>query len=264
MAAAAVHGVYPFGSQLRAVVQDDRSRKRIFVLGVYASAVHAKWIGPDGRVLIRALAVASEPVIFWDGHDAAKAVAAVNVPAAAGRLIPAEAALNGPSGRSLDADYLAPLGSSRRDAWLCDMVPHTCLNPSQAAAIAREYEPRRHRLGLPAVALPPVPRVFADESRRAEILAEVDEARPDVLVLLGDKPIKDFLLALDRRWKKLADFGTTSGEYGRLRQIEIRSRRLNVLPLAHPRQVSRLGTHSSVWQQLHARWTTETAWHLLG
>ena len=34
---------YPFGEELKQVVQQDRTPKKVFVLGVYASAVHAKW-----------------------------------------------------------------------------------------------------------------------------------------------------------------------------------------------------------------------------
>ena len=34
---------YPFGEKVHRLVQEDRSPKRVFVLGVYASAVHAKW-----------------------------------------------------------------------------------------------------------------------------------------------------------------------------------------------------------------------------
>jgi len=53
--------VYPFGSTLKKVEQQDKSPKKVFVLGVYASAVHAKWIGADGKLKVTALAVASEP-----------------------------------------------------------------------------------------------------------------------------------------------------------------------------------------------------------
>lgn len=95
-----IAGNYPFGSKLSPVVQVDRSLKRVFVLGVYASAVHAKWIGPDGRQLVQALAVASEPVIFWDGSGADKIIDAIPVPEAAGHLEPADAKFNGPSVRA--------------------------------------------------------------------------------------------------------------------------------------------------------------------
>jgi hypothetical protein len=90
-----ISGTFPFGARLREVVQHDRGPKRVFVLGVYASAVHAKWIGPDGRQLVRALAVASEPTIFWDGSGAEEIVSTVNVPPPAGRLEPADAVFNG-------------------------------------------------------------------------------------------------------------------------------------------------------------------------
>jgi uncharacterized protein YwlG (UPF0340 family) len=52
--------VFPFASQLQKVEQQDKSPKKVFVLGVYASAVHAKWIGTDGKVKVNDLAVASE------------------------------------------------------------------------------------------------------------------------------------------------------------------------------------------------------------
>lgn len=45
-------GTYPFGSPLHPVVQTDRGPKKVFVLGVYASAVHARWIGSDGKPLV--------------------------------------------------------------------------------------------------------------------------------------------------------------------------------------------------------------------
>ena len=34
---------YPFGETVHPLVQQDRTPKKVFVLGVYASAVHARW-----------------------------------------------------------------------------------------------------------------------------------------------------------------------------------------------------------------------------
>lgn len=34
---------YPFGETVKRLVQKDRTHKKVFVLGVYASAVHARW-----------------------------------------------------------------------------------------------------------------------------------------------------------------------------------------------------------------------------
>ena len=34
---------FPFGEELKPLKQQDRKPKKVFVLGVYASAVHARW-----------------------------------------------------------------------------------------------------------------------------------------------------------------------------------------------------------------------------
>jgi hypothetical protein len=57
-------------------------------------------------------------------------------------LEPAEE-YNGPSGRALDELYLAPLGLSRTDVWLCDQVPHSLKNQKQKDAITSHYVPLR-------------------------------------------------------------------------------------------------------------------------
>jgi hypothetical protein len=250
-------GIYPFGERLHEVVQQDRGPKRIFVLGVYASAVHARWVDASGRLLIRALAVASEPGIFWDGAGAETIVGRIGVPAGAGKLEPASAAMNGPSGRALDDSFLQPLGYARTETWLCDLVPHTCLNPSQARALAREYVPRAARFGLPTVDLPPVPKTFATHERRAAILGELEESRAETIVLLGDQPIRHWLAAFNPRWQRLSDFGDSAGQYGQKHATTIEGRHYEVLPLAHPRQVAGLGSHSPKWRARHEAWRRE-------
>ncbi len=62
--------IFPFGQALHPVVQTDLSPKKIFILGVYASAVHARWLDKNGKQKVSALAVASEPEIFWRGENA--------------------------------------------------------------------------------------------------------------------------------------------------------------------------------------------------
>ena len=152
---------FPFGMPITPVRQVDTGPKRVFVLGVYASAVHARWVAEDGRTLINALAVASEPEIFWRGDGADALVARIPVPPGAGRLVAASRTLNGPSGVTLDSMFLEPLGITRQDAWLCDLLPGSRCNPQQRAAIEREYDPRRKTLGLPAYNFPAVPGILA-------------------------------------------------------------------------------------------------------
>lgn len=237
------------------MVQPDRTQKRVFVLGVYASAVHAQWVGPDGRRRVGALGVASEPEIFWRGSlSAAQAiVSAISVPAGAGRLEAASEELNGPSGKALDDLFLAPLGFGRGDAWLCDLVPHSCLNPKQEAALHNRYDPMRHSLGLPQYNWPRLPEVLADTTRRNEIIAEIAESKPDLFITLGDLPLKWFAVHFGAE-ARLGKYGRTRDTYGRRYPIRIADRSLQLLPLVHPRQAARLGAHSAAWADLHQAW----------
>ena len=241
---------FPFGQPLRPVVQTDRRPKQVFVLGVYASAVHARWIGADGKDVVKALAVASEPRIFWRGEDAGAIISQIAIPPAVGRLVPADPQFNGPSGIALDELFLGPLGLRREDAWLCDLVPHSCVSGSQQAAIARAYAPLVEEHGLPTACIPPVPGRLADQARREAILAEIRESKAQTLVLLGDQPIRWFLRHFDDRWGKLADFPA----YGEKHPVKLDGLALEVLPLAHPRQVAQLGKSSQRWFEQHRAW----------
>ncbi len=257
-------GVFPFGQPVTVVRQSGRGPRRVFVLGVYGSAVHARWIGADGRTRISALAVASEPEIFWTGEGAPDVVRRVAVPEMAGRLEPAGETLNGPSGRALDELYLEPLGITRKDAWLCDLVPHSCMNDGQAKAIERAYEDPE----LPEVCWPRVPKSAADweklvdRKRRDEIVCEIEEASPEVLITLGDEPLRRFARYHGTR-SSLAAYGRSEEAYGRLREATVGRRRLRLLPLVHPRQAASLGASSPEWTGLHREWVSSRASGLL-
>lgn len=248
-------GVFPFGEPVLRLVQTNRNKKRLFVLGVYASAVHARWVGEDSRQKIGAVAVASEPEIFWRGsQDAAREIiAAIKLPAGAGHLAPASAQLNGPSGQALDDLFLQPLGLSRDDAWLCDLVPHSCMNEKQALALQREYEPVQESLGLPAYHWPSLPRELADSDRRADIQRELVDSGAEVLLTLGDQPLKWFTQHYGTA-ADLSAYGKTPAQYGRFHSVTVAERKLLLLPLVHPRQAARLGSHSVGWAGLHDAW----------
>jgi uracil-DNA glycosylase len=255
-------GTFPFGQPVHILAQEDRTPKRVFVLGVYVSAVHARWVGNDGRQIIQALAVASEPEIFWRGEGSASIIRGISIPDRLGRLEAASRQFNGPSGIALDEFFLAPLSLERSDAWLCDLVPHSCMNPAQQKAIERSYLPLVEQYQLPKVSVPRVPRELSDESRRQAILEEIQESRADVLILLGDQPIRWFLHFHDTRWRRLSDFGSDPQSYGRLHHVTIAASKMRVLPLAHPRQVARLGRSSLAWYHLHQSWLREHAGQL--
>jgi len=245
------------------VRQADLNPKRVFVLGVYASAVHARWVADDGKTMVSALAVASEPEIFWRGEDADKLIERIPVPHGAGRLVPANKTLNGPSGVTLDSMFLEPLGITRREAWLCDLLPESRCNPMQRVAIEREYDSRREGLGLPGYDFPPVPSVLASAARRIEIEGEIVAAQPVILLTLGDQPLKWFAQHYGSQ-STLGSYGETPETYGRLHDLEVAGKALKLLPLVHPRQAGRLGTHSAVWSEFHGYWRSQVAPSLPG
>ena len=250
-------GVFPFGKPVQILIQENRTPKKVFILGVYASAVHARWIDSNSKELVKALAVASEPYIFWRGENAESIIRNIGVPEGCGKLEPADSKFNGPSGIALDDLILKPLGLEREDAWLCDLVPHSCMNSDQEKAIKREYLPRIGNK-LPTPSVPFVPRELTDDKRVSEILSELRESKAEILVLLGNEPIKWFLHKFDER-TELSEFGYDQQSYGKTHSIQISGVTIDVLPLAHPRQIARLGKSSSHWYKWHQVWIENRA-----
>ena len=243
-------GIFPFGQEVQKVEQDDRLPKKTFVLGVYASAVHARWVNLEGKTIVKALAVASEPYIFWRGENAEEIINGIQFPPQLGKLVAAEKQFNGPSGIALDDLILKPLGLTRENTWLCDLVPYSCMNSSQQKALEREYYPIAEKYGLPLPSAPKVPNKLSDKERRRTILEELEESGAEELILLGDKPIQWFLRYFDERWKRLSDFHP----YGKRHITEIAGKKYRVLPLAHPRQIAKLGRSTRKWFELHRDW----------
>ena len=246
---------FPFGQELHPLVQEDQSPKKVFVLGVYASAVHARW-KKDGKIICQALAVASEPRIFWDGNpkEARAIIDAIAMPKELGVLEPAGRQLNGPSAKVLDENILAPLGYTRKDAWLCDCLPETRLNPSQVKALNEKYNPLIDQYGLNPVTIPRRPNSFCNQARSTEITEELLQSQAELLVLLGDIPIAQYLKKVtDVPYSSLGEYVERYG-YGTKTEITIQGRTIQVLPLAHPRQIGALGAHSEKWFLMHKNW----------
>lgn len=249
---------FPFGKQLTKVQQKDRTPKKVFVLGVYASAVHAKWTDINVKQLVSAFAVASEPDIFWTGDNAEQIISSINLPENLGKLsVPANKNLNGPSGRALDNLFLKPLNLDRKSTWLCDLLPESRVNEKQRLAIDTHYSAdliEKYNLPLPTV--PNFDKAeLNSELRRNEILAELEESRADTLILLGDLPIYWFLRFYNKEYSKLSQFGDTNETYGREHKIQINNKTYKVIPLCHPRQADRLGRSNKKWGHLHDNWT---------
>lgn len=247
--------LFPFGQELHPLVQKDKTPKKVFVLGVYASAVHARW-KKDGQIICQALAVASEPYIFWDGNvdEARQIIEKVNIPSSLGVLEPAGKQLNGPSAKVLDDNILAPLGYTREDAWLCDCLPETRINSSQAKVIRERYNPLIEKYKLNPVTIPNRPTVFCNKKRADEITAELMESQAELLVLLGDIPINQYLKQVASvPYSTLGEYVDLYG-YGIATETTICDKTIKVLPLAHPRQIGALGAHSEKWCNAHREW----------
>ena len=246
---------FPFGETVHPLSQQDRTPKKVFILGVYASAVHARW-KKENKIICRALAVASEPRIFWDGNpqEASEIISRIQIPEELGQLEPTDSNLNGPSAKVLDEHILAPLGFTRKDAWLCDLLPETRLNPSQDKVIREKYSPLVKKYRLNDVTIPKRPSLFCDNSRRDVILDEIFTSQANIIVLLGDIPIVQFLdKVTDINFQSLQEYVSLYG-YGRCSQTVIKGHAINILPLAHPRQIGALGAHSEKWFQIHLEW----------
>jgi uracil-DNA glycosylase len=248
--------LFPFGQQLQKLTQVEKSPKKVFVLGVYASAVHARWRNREGSQIVAALAVASEPEIFWTGNNAASIIEKIVIPEELGYLDLPVPNLNGPSGRALDDLYLKPLDLERSETWLCDLIPETRLNPNQKNAIKRHYTPIRAKFNLPKVSIPPFRQSELDsQERRTPILEELFASQAETIILLGDMPIKYFLnFFIKNNFDGLASFGTELKTYGQINRMMIAEKPFNVIPLCHPRQAQRLGFSSARWYELHKTW----------
>ncbi len=252
---------FPFGQKLTRVQQAETTpNKQVFVLGVYASAVHAKWLNPDGSIKTQALAVASEPEIFWRGEDAKAIIAGIHVPKELGSLVPANDNLNGPSGRALDELFLRPLGFTRDNAWLCDLLPESRVNSNQQKAVDSYNKLiKSSGLNLPKATIPDFDeneiKVHAAR-RKVEILNELEASGASTIILLGDLPVRWFLHFYDKR-TKLSQFGETPYTYGQIHKVIINGKAYNIIPLCHPRNAARLGAFSKKWADLHDEWVKE-------
>ncbi len=147
-----------------------------------------------------------------------------------GKLTPADKRLNGPSGKILDDLFLLPLGYTREDAWLCDLLPYTRLNKNQQRAIENHYNKVRD-YDLPQCTIPVYKASdLKSESRVDEIIAELEQSQAETIILLGDLPLKHFL-PYSPMYKNLSDFVKFHG-YGEDNPIIINGKTYNVIPLS--------------------------------
>lgn len=105
--------------------------------------------------------------------------------------------------------------------------------------------------------MPTRPNTYCDRKRCGEITDELLRSEANLLVLLGDLPIKQYLNAVsDASFHSLQEFTDLYG-YGNPAEVNIAGKRIKALPLAHPRQIGALGSHSEKWHDLHRQWESK-------
>lgn len=254
---------FPFGQKLTKVEQTDKApNKKVFVLGVYASAVHARWLDKDRKQKVTAMAVAGEPYIFWRGDNAEQIISSIIIPKELGKLEqPTNKLMNGPSSIALDNLFLEPLGYNREQSWLCDLLPESRVNPDQRKVLNMFYNHEiTSKYNLPPANIPDFDEgeiKRKSKQRHLEILKELEASGANTLILLGDFPIRWFLNFFVNKYSKLSNFGNTKETYGRRHNIMINNKSYSVIPLCHPRNAARLGRYSKKWAELHDNWVKE-------
>lgn len=247
-------GIFPFGR-----LSTDRpprlpaDRADVFLLGVYPSALHVRWVRPDGVVQVQALAVDDEPEVFWDGADAAERVALwreqVGWQPGWGRVTPSG---NGTSGRAVVDDVLQPLATTIDRCHVTDCLPRYLVKNgpgSQGKAMSSVYGPFAEARGLPEVSLPrrPSPAGLVRQAigeERGRLMSQVTASGADRVVTLGQEAADVFAAVCDVGAVVLRP----DEHYGCLRNVRLGARLLAWTPLKHP------GLRSPKWQQRHAAW----------
>lgn len=125
--------------------------------------------------------------------------------------------------------------------------------------ITERYNPLIEPYGLNEVTAPARPSTFCDDVRAAQISDELKNSKAGLLVLLGDIPIAQYLTRVaDVPHSTLQEYCDLYG-YGMKSEVTIGGQRMQVLPLAHPRQIGALGAHSRRWHDAHVEWEQKLA-----
>lgn len=233
------------------------------MLGVYPSALHVRWTSPGGRDVVGALAVDDEPVVFWDGADAGRRIAAwretVGWRPEWGVVGPAGG--NGSSGRRVNEHVLTPLGVDPEQVYFSDCLPTYFVKAgpgSQGARIHDVYDAFAASAtgSLAPADLPtrPTPRALvarAVAQEREILLAQLADSAAATVVTLGQEAA-DVLAALTGHHRVVLNTGP---DYGRHHVLRIGARATGWLALTHP------GNRGAAWAVRHLRWMTDQQSH---
>ena len=243
------YGNFIFGSPIEKIIQKERSIKKVFVLGKYPSAVHAKFVSKN--IKCNALAIKSEPYIFWKGDGAEYIINQINelVPKNYGEFILPDKIFNGPTGKLLDEQYLYPLKYSREDAWLCDLIPYFMVNKYSKQYNAQKRINEYFKNDIKYISnIQTVPKNI-DDNRINEIVNEIEASKADTIILLGQDAIKWFICKVSNCKKtELREFYP----YGKPHNFKfINNKEYKIYPLVHPHHIE---NGNKDWMERHSEW----------
>lgn len=236
---------FPFGRKVTARNASAGGQRDLFVLGAYPSALHVKWTSPAGAS-VQAVPVDDEPEPFWNGHDVVERTEAFlrwlsPDPAIDGSFAITQQ-FNGPSGKWVDDNVLAPLSATRSTAWITD-----CLDTYRASS---GVEGRR--ADLPPFHLQPHPSESeivneAIEQHTDRLRAELRRCRPATIATLGNAAARVMAHLLERKptLVSLEGYGAPAG-------LRLNGRSVKWFALAHPAAPKQ-------YQASHAQWMKERA-----
>lgn len=251
--------VFPFGRRANPTRPIADGPRDVFVLGAYPSALHVHWKPPPSshKRGITALAVDAEPEPFWDGRDAARLVDLWKEQVdfseeTDGTATPAVA--NGDSGRALDGSYLEPMGLDRSACWITDCLDTYRLSKDGRKAIDQRFLGWADADGVTQPHLAPHPTdqaIFREAlaEHRDRLTAELDRARPEQIVTLGNAALRVLTALLGVEG---APSSIEAENYGRPLEAELRGRGVEWLALAHPGAINR----SAKWRKTHRQWAS--------
>lgn len=228
----------------------------LFVLGVYPSALHVRWVLPDGSDTVGALAVDDEPVVFWDGAGTDTLIAdwQNNVEWRPEWGTVGAAGGNGSSGRRVHQHVLTPLGVEPERAYFTDCLPAYFVKTgpgSQGERIRAVYDTSAATTGgaLAPADLPPRPSTRELVARtvneeRGTLLAQLAEAGAPAIVTLGQEAADVFAALTDTPPLVL----NTGPAYGHPATVRADGRQLEWIALTHP------GNRTPAWADRHRRW----------
>jgi hypothetical protein len=250
-------GTFPFGRPVLRRKPSAKSRRRVFVLGAYPSALHIAWWSPH-RKGVRALVVDNEPAAFWAAEDERQQIEAWRTAVRFrvgewGEVETSEA--NGKTGRWVDEHVLAPLGITRDEACLsCCLDTYHFTDPGVAFGVDGRYRPFALEAGLPEARLAPRPRdsafvELAVTLHRERLLKELSVVVPEIVVTLGGAPHRVLRAITETRGgRKLRP----DASYGVEQPLTVGGRKTLWIALCAP-------DPPAEYAETHARWSQQRA-----